>query len=78
LQAGFFFQKNRTAFHPPQGYAGFAYFLKGFKFFHNPFLAIVFKIRFWLRAGYKPTCRFLKMSISARMVQGSAFSKNDF
>jgi len=52
--------------------------LKGIKFFRSPFLAIVFKIQFWLRAGYEPACRFLKRSISEHMVRGQAFSKNDF
>jgi len=65
-------------FHLFQGYASFAYILKGIKKFHIPFLAIVFKIQIWLQAGYRPACRFLKRSISAHMVQASAFSKNDF
>jgi len=60
------------------GYASFAYILKGINFFHSPFIAIVFKIQVRLRAGYKPACRFLKKSISAQMVHGQAFSKNDF
>jgi hypothetical protein len=77
LQAGFFSRKIE-AFDPLQGYASFAYILKGIKFFRSPFLAIVFKIQFWLRAGYEPACRFLKRSISEHMVRGQAFSKNDF
>jgi len=73
-----FFLKNQGAIHPPKGYASFAYILVGIKKFHSPFLAIVFKIQVWLRAGYMPACRFLKRSISKHMVQGTAFSKNDF
>lgn len=53
-------------------------FRRDLKFFHSPFLAIVFKIQLWLRVGYKPACRFLKRSISEHRVQESVFSKNDF
>jgi hypothetical protein len=75
---GFFYPKNRSVFHLFQCYASFAYILKGIKSFHIPFLAIVFKIHVWLRAGYMPACRFLKRSISEHTLQGTAFSKNDF
>jgi hypothetical protein len=73
-----FFPKNPSVSLSFLGYASFAYILRGIKKFHIPFLAIVFKIRVWLRAGYKPVCRFLKRSLSKHVVQRTAFSKNDF
>jgi hypothetical protein len=73
-----FFPKNPSVSYSFLGYASFAYILRGIKKFHIPFLAIVFKIQVWLRAGYKPACRFLKRSIFMHMVQETAFSKNDF